>query len=111
VVFEPARPSERRREKAEKDKDAEAPRIRSAHTAGRDRPLKRELESTREYLQSVTSSRKLPRGAAIRHEEVQSANEELQSTNEDWRLPKEEIQSANEELSTATTRCSTPTSS
>ncbi len=56
--------------------------------------LKKELTSTREYLQSVIEELRST------NEEVQSANEELQSTNEEMQTSKEELQSANEELHT-----------
>ncbi len=56
--------------------------------------LKKELTSTREYLQSVIEELRST------NEEVQSANEELQSTNEEMQTSKEELQSTNEELHT-----------
>jgi two-component system CheB/CheR fusion protein len=62
--------------------------------------LRRELATSREYLQSIIRSSNLPRRAAIRQREVLSANEELQSTNEELDTAKEELQSTNEELNT-----------
>jgi two-component system CheB/CheR fusion protein len=63
--------------------------------------LKRELESTRAYLQSIIEEQELMneelRSAS---EEIQSNNEELQSTNEELETAKEELQSSNEELTT-----------
>ena len=56
--------------------------------------LRQELDSTREYLQSVIEELRST------NEEVQSANEELQSTNEEMQTSKEELQSSNEELHT-----------
>jgi two-component system CheB/CheR fusion protein len=63
--------------------------------------LRRELEATREYLQSIIEEQetmnKLLRAA---NEEIQSNNEEFQSTNEELETAKEELQSSNEELTT-----------
>ncbi len=63
--------------------------------------LRRELEATKEYLQSIIeeheSSNEELRSA---NEEIQSSNEELQSTNEELETAKEELQSTNEELNT-----------
>jgi two-component system CheB/CheR fusion protein len=63
--------------------------------------LKRELEATREYLQSIIeeqeSMNKVLRAA---NDEIQSNNEEFQSTNEELETAKEELQSSNEELTT-----------
>jgi two-component system, chemotaxis family, CheB/CheR fusion protein len=63
--------------------------------------LRRELETTRKYLQSAIQD------LEITNEELQSANEEvlysneeLQSTNEELDTAKEELQSTNEELNT-----------
>lgn len=63
--------------------------------------LERELQSTREYLQTTieeleTSNEELK----STNEEMQSTNEELQSTNEEMETSKEELQSTNEELVT-----------
>ena len=64
-------------------------------------PLKQELASTREHLQSVIESQEATNEAlTVEHEEVLSANEELQSTNEELETAKEELQSSNEELTT-----------
>ena len=66
--------------------------------------LERELESTKEHLQSTieemeTSNEELK----STNEELQSVNEELQSTNEELETSKEELQSTNEELITVNT--------
>jgi two-component system, chemotaxis family, CheB/CheR fusion protein len=78
-------------------------------TAGRTRAaadvrlseLRRELEASREYLQSIieeleTANEELQSA----NEEILSSNEELQSTNEELDTAKEELQSTNEELNT-----------
>ncbi len=63
--------------------------------------LERELETTREALQStieqLESANEELKGS---NEEVMSMNEELQSANEELETSKEELQSFNEELST-----------
>ncbi len=66
--------------------------------------LERELESTKETLQTTieemeTSNEELK----STNEELQSVNEELQSTNEELETSKEELQSTNEELVTVNT--------
>ena len=63
--------------------------------------LKKELASTRDYLQCVieqkdTANEELKSA----NEEILSSNEELQSTNEELTTAKEELQSVNEELTT-----------
>jgi two-component system, chemotaxis family, CheB/CheR fusion protein len=63
--------------------------------------LERELEASREYLQSIiqeleASNEELQSA----NEEILSSNEELQSTNEELDTAKEELQSTNEELNT-----------
>ena len=65
------------------------------------RELERELNATKEFLQSTiedleSSNEELK----STNEEMQSANEEMQSTNEELETSKEELQSTNEELST-----------
>jgi two-component system CheB/CheR fusion protein len=65
------------------------------------RELKEELESSKNYLQTVIETQEATNEelrAAM--EEVQSSNEELQSTNEELETAKEELQSSNEELTT-----------
>ncbi|HEV8657213.1 MAG TPA: CheR family methyltransferase [Thermoanaerobaculia bacterium] len=63
--------------------------------------LKRELEATREYLQSIIEEQEtMNEELRSANEETQSSNEELQSTNEELETAKEELQSTNEELTT-----------
>jgi two-component system CheB/CheR fusion protein len=63
--------------------------------------LKRELEATREYLQTVIEEQEgMNEELHSANEEIQSSNEELQSTNEELETAKEELQSTNEELTT-----------
>jgi two-component system CheB/CheR fusion protein len=63
--------------------------------------LGKELEDTKNYLQSIIDeldARNEELQAA--NEEIRSANEELQSTNEELETAKEELQATNEELTT-----------
>jgi two-component system CheB/CheR fusion protein len=63
--------------------------------------LKRELDATREYLQSIIEEQEaMNEELRSANEEIQSSNEELQSTNEELETAKEELQSSNEELMT-----------
>jgi two-component system CheB/CheR fusion protein len=63
--------------------------------------LERELEATREYLQSIIEEQEaMNEELRSANEEIQSSNEELQSTNEELETAKEELQSSNEELTT-----------
>ncbi|HEV2719749.1 MAG TPA: CheR family methyltransferase [Thermoanaerobaculia bacterium] len=63
--------------------------------------LKRELDATRGYLQSVIEEQEaMNEELRSANEETQSSNEELQSTNEELETAKEELQSSNEELIT-----------
>ena len=63
--------------------------------------LRQELESTKQYLQSIVYEQEAAsQELRAAHEEVLSSNEELQSTNEELETTKEELQSANEELTT-----------
>lgn len=61
--------------------------------------LKRELATTKTYLQSVTENQEAS-NEELRslNEEIMSSNEELQSTTEELETANEELQSANEEL-------------
>lgn len=63
--------------------------------------LRRDLEHTKEYLQSIIEQ-KAASNEELRcaNEEAISANEELQSANEELQTSKEELQSTNEELTT-----------
>jgi two-component system CheB/CheR fusion protein len=63
--------------------------------------LKHELETTKDYLQSVIEQKEgVNEELRAASEEVISANEELQSTNQELETAKEELQAANEELIT-----------
>jgi two-component system CheB/CheR fusion protein len=63
--------------------------------------LRRELQTTKVYLQSIIEEQESTNEELkAASEEVQSANEELQSTNEELETAKEELQSTNEELVT-----------
>ena len=63
--------------------------------------LEQELDTTREYLESVIEQQEVVNEELqSANEEAQSANEELQSVNEELETSKEEIQSTNEELTT-----------
>ncbi|HEX9982586.1 MAG TPA: chemotaxis protein CheB [Thermoanaerobaculia bacterium] len=69
--------------------------------AGQVARLRRELETTREYLQSIIEEQEaMNEELRSANEEIQSSNEELQSTNEELETAKEELQSSNEELTT-----------
>lgn len=62
---------------------------------------RRELESTKLYLQSMIEEKEeVNEELRAANEEVQSSNEELLSINEELETAKEELQSANEELTT-----------
>jgi len=84
----------------------EPPQKKSRGERGDEEPrqvarLKRELESTREYLQSIIEEQEaMNEELRSANEEIQSSNEELQSTNEELDTAKEELQSSNEELTT-----------
>jgi two-component system, chemotaxis family, CheB/CheR fusion protein len=63
--------------------------------------LEIELQSTREYLQTIIDELELSNEELkANNEESQSSNEELQSVNEELETSKEELQSVNEELVT-----------
>jgi two-component system CheB/CheR fusion protein len=63
--------------------------------------LKRELDATRDYLQSIIEEQEaMNEELRSANEEIQSSNEELQSINEELETAKEELQSSNEELIT-----------
>ena len=63
--------------------------------------LRRELDASREYLQSVVEQQEASNEELkSANEEILSSNEELQSTNEELETAKEELQSTNEELVT-----------
>ena len=92
-------------------REAEAPargRGRSAKKRAVDRgnqremaDLRRELEATKDYLQSIVEEQETTNEELqSANEEILSSNEELQSTNEELETAKEELQSGNEELTT-----------
>ena len=94
ILFEPAQaeaaPKSRRKKNA-------APIADTKQTVR----LKRELEATRDYLQSIIEEQEaMNEELRSANEEIQSSNEELQSTNEELETAKEELQSSNEELMT-----------
>ncbi len=96
VVF---RPSD------EPGRDAGAPIDRTTSGQDPDRgevaDLHRELEATRQYMQSITQDKEATlEELRAANEEIQSSNEELQSINEELETAKEELQSTNEELRT-----------
>lgn len=63
--------------------------------------MRRELETTRKYLQAAIQDLEITNEELqSANEEVLSSNEELQSTNEELDTAKEELQSTNEELNT-----------
>jgi two-component system, chemotaxis family, CheB/CheR fusion protein len=63
--------------------------------------LKRELQTSKEYLQSLLEEHsRVNDDLGTVNEELTSSNEELQSMNEELQTAKEELQSANEELTT-----------
>lgn len=91
------------------DGDGKAPKKKGKAALAKEAPvdtrqvarLKRELEATREYLQSIIEEQEAMNDELrSANEEIQSSNEELQSTNEELETAKEELQSSNEELTT-----------
>ncbi|WP_201246316.1 chemotaxis protein CheB [Halochromatium salexigens] len=83
---------DKERDSKERDSDADQARIAK---------LEKELEETREYMQSIIEDQESTNEELqSANEEVQSTNEELQSTNEELETAKEELQSTNEELAT-----------
>jgi len=95
VVFEPAplplsgRPSKAKAKTGTSEEKQDLARLR------------RELEATRDYLQSIIEEQEaMNEELRSANEEIQSSNEELQSTNEELETAKEELQSSNEELIT-----------
>jgi two-component system CheB/CheR fusion protein len=94
IVFEDAALTEQTEEQSAMSEASDA-------QAGRIKNLERELQSTREYLQTTTEELETSNEELkSTNEELQSANEELQSTNEELETAKEELQSVNEELIT-----------
>ena len=84
-----------------KREPAPAPARSDSDTEREAQRLKDELESTKEYLQTVIEQQEAANEELLSaNEEIQSANEELQSINEEIETSKEEMQSSNEELAT-----------
>ncbi len=80
---------------------AAAGKTSSVHETQDSKSLRRELATTREYLQSAIEDQDASNEELkSANEEILSANEELQSTNEELETAKEELQSVNEELTT-----------
>jgi two-component system, chemotaxis family, CheB/CheR fusion protein len=79
--------------------------VQSAADASRVAQLERELDTTREDLQSAIRDLEIANEEqkAI-NEEAMSVNEEFQSTNEELETSKEELQSLNEELTALNSR-------
>lgn len=97
VLFETTPEEAEAPKKRTKKGQAAAPPVETKQTIR----LKRELEATREYLQSIIEEQEaMNEELRSANEEIQSSNEELQSTNEELETAKEELQSSNEELMT-----------
>lgn len=89
----PAASEPKRRERAQ--------RTSVAHGGETIAQLQQELQSSREYLQSIIQELEAANEELqSANEEILSSNEELQSTNEELDTAKEELQSTNEELNT-----------
>jgi two-component system CheB/CheR fusion protein len=83
------------------EKPPKSSRKATAKEAVESARLKRELDATRDYLQSIIEEQEaMNEELRSANEEIQSSNEELQSTNEELETAKEELQSSNEELTT-----------
>ena len=98
VLFEePAAPSDRTKKRQLREISAKGKTPRQENFI-----LRRELEATKQHLQTVIESQEgVNEELRSANEEVLSSNEELQSTNEELETSKEELQSTNEELATA----------
>jgi len=97
VLFEPVPPEPVSARKKGKKGAAPAPVAETKQTIR----LRRELDATRDYLQSIIEEQEaMNEELRSANEEIQSSNEELQSTNEELETAKEELQSSNEELMT-----------
>jgi two-component system, chemotaxis family, CheB/CheR fusion protein len=74
---------------------------RKGRASSEEARLKRELQASKEYLQSLLEEHsRVNDDLGTANEELTSGNEELQSMNEELQTAKEELQSANEELTT-----------
>jgi two-component system CheB/CheR fusion protein len=95
VMFEPAGSGTGKEARVE-----ERPPAASRGRGGTAR-LRRELQSTKDYLQSMIQELEATNEELkSANEEILSSNEELQSTNEELETAKEELQSSSEELTT-----------
>jgi len=103
VVFEEGKPLHKPlpNEKAAKNKEKDAAKVKESPLEAENAHLKEELDAVREYLQSIIEEQRTT-NEELRsaNEEIQSSNEELQSINEELETAKEELQSTNEELTT-----------
>jgi two-component system CheB/CheR fusion protein len=98
ILFEDVRSDSPAEAGKTKGKGKKEPSVSDARQVAR---LKRELEATREYLQSIIEEQEaMNEELRSANEEIQSSNEELQSTVEEVETAKEELQSTNEELTT-----------
>jgi two-component system CheB/CheR fusion protein len=97
ILFESVPPEPVASRKKGKKGAAPAPPVETKQTVR----LRRELDATRDYLQSIIEEQEaMNEELRSANEEIQSSNEELQSTNEELETAKEELQSSNEELMT-----------
>jgi two-component system CheB/CheR fusion protein len=81
--------------------DAPASKAKSARPGMEAARLQRELQTTKDHLQSIIEEHEATNEELkSANEEVLSSNEELQSTNEELETTQEELQSSNEELIT-----------
>jgi two-component system CheB/CheR fusion protein len=88
------------REQASLEAKGRAP-AKSRRQAEEDARLRRDLQATKESLQSMIQEQEaINEELKSANEEALSSNEELQSTNEELETAKEELQSTNEELIT-----------
>ena len=98
VLFDEATPPAKVRQKTRREK---ARTLAHEDADSRVVDLRRELASSREYLQSIIQELEAANEELqSANEEILSSNEELQSTNEELDTAKEELQSTNEELNT-----------
>ncbi len=107
VSFEEAEPEPSRTETGDQGTRGVVSKLFSALSgddggaSARAQQLEKELESTRDHLQTVVEEYEATtEELRSANEETLSTNEELQSTNEELETAKEELQSTNEELST-----------
>jgi two-component system CheB/CheR fusion protein len=98
VLFTEARAAAASPDKGRARKGKVGTRARAASTLN---ALQRELEASREHMQTIIQDLEAANEELqSANEEILSSNEELQSTNEELDTAKEELQSTNEELNT-----------